>query len=74
MQKFEYKVVSFEESGLIKLLFGVSNFSTKKMEKLLNKMSTDGWEMKFQIMEHRRFLWFMRREAIVITFARPVSE
>ena len=42
----------------------------KKMETILNKEISDGWQVVFQVVEKKRFLLFWQREAIIITLGR----
>lgn len=41
MKKFEYKTLEFEASGIIRPI----NINSKKLEKILNEMGEEGWEM-----------------------------
>jgi hypothetical protein len=66
----EYKVIHVVEGGLGTIFLGASGIPVKKMETLLNKEVTDGWQVVFQIIEKKRFLLFWSREAVVITLGR----
>jgi hypothetical protein len=66
----EYKVIYIVEGGLGTIFLGASGIPVKKMETVLNKEATDGWQVVFQIIENKRFLLFWNREAVVITLGR----
>ena len=66
----EYKVVSIMEGGLGTIFLGASGIPVQKMEVLLNKEASEGWQMVFQIVEQKRFLLFWKREAVIMTLGR----
>jgi hypothetical protein len=66
----EYKVVSVYESGLGTFFLGAAAIPVKKMEMVLNREATEGWQVVFQVVEQRRFLLFWKRETIIITLGR----
>ena len=66
----EYKVIHIVEGGLGTIFLGSSGVPIKKMETILNKEVSDGWQVVFQVVEKKRFLLFWQREAIIITLGR----
>jgi len=66
----EYKVIHIVEGGLGTIFLGASGIPIKKMETILNKEASEGWEVVFQIVEQKRFLLFWKREAVIITLGR----
>lgn len=68
----EYKVVVVKESALSSLLFGASKVPVERMEQVMNQMGLHGWEVSFQLIEQHRLFLFWKREAVVITFCRPL--
>ena len=70
----EYKIEIVEEGGCSTFLLGSARFPKRKFQRLCNKMSQDGWEVVFQVMESRRFLLFFNKEACIVTFARDRIE
>jgi hypothetical protein len=66
----EYKVLYIVEGGLGTIFLGASGLPIKKMEAALNEAAAEGWEVVFQVIEHKRFLLFWKREAVIITLAR----
>ena len=58
------------EGGCGTLLLGSSGIPVKKMEAELNKLSSSGWKVVFQVIEQKRFFLFWKREAVVITLGR----
>ena len=69
-QYTEYKVIHVVEGGCGTLLLGSSGIPVKKMEAELNKLSSSGWKVVFQVIEQKRFFLFWKREAVVITLGR----
>ena len=63
-QYTEYKVIYVVEGGCGTIILGSSGIPVKKMETELNKLSSSGWEMVFQVIERKRFLLFWTREAL----------
>ena len=53
----EYKVIHIIEGGLGTIFLGASGIPVKKMETTLNKELSDGWEVVFQVVEQKRFLF-----------------
>jgi hypothetical protein len=66
----EYKVIHIVEGGLGTIFLGSSGIPIKKMEIILNKEVSDGWQVVFQVVEKKRFLLFWQREAVIITLGR----
>lgn len=66
----EYKVVVVAEGAFGTLFLGASGMPLKKMEAVLNKEATDGWQLVFQVIEHRRFWLFWSRETVILTLGR----
>ena len=69
-QYTEYKVIYVVEGGCGTIILGSSGIPVKKMETELNKLSSSGWKVVFQVIEQKRFLLFWKREAVVITLGR----
>ena len=69
-QYTEYKVIYVVEGGCGTLILGSSGIPVKKMETELNKLSSSGWVVVFQVIEQKRFFLFWTREAVVITLGR----
>ena len=69
-QYTEYKVIYVVEGGCGTLILGSSGIPVKKMETELNKLSSSGWKVVFQVIEQKRFFLFWKREAVVITLGR----
>jgi hypothetical protein len=67
MQYSRYKVVVIEEGGLSTLLWGSAKLPLGKIEKTLNQLARQGWQVVFQVVERRRYLLFWTREAMVVT-------
>ncbi|GAD78415.1 DUF4177 domain-containing protein [Vibrio ezurae] len=70
MRYSEYKVVHIVEGGCGTILLGSSGLPMQKIEAELNKYAQDGWQMVFQVIEHKRFWLFWSREAAIITLGR----
>ena len=66
----EYKVVHVGEGGCGTILLGASGLPIQKLEQILNDAATEGWQVAFQVVESKRFLWFWTREAIILTLGR----
>ena len=69
-QYTEYKVIYVVEGGCGTIILGSSGIPVKKMETELNKLSSSGWKVVFQVIEQKRFFLFWKREAVVITLGR----
>jgi len=69
-QYTEYKVIYVVEGGCGTIILGSSGIPVKKMESELNKLSSSGWKVVFQVIEQKRFFLFWKREAVVITLGR----
>ena len=69
-QYTEYKVIYVVEGGCGTLILGSSGIPVRKMETELNKLSSSGWKVVFQVIEQKRFFLFWKREAVVITLGR----
>ena len=70
MEFDEYKVVHVVEGGCGTILLGSSGLPIQKLEQILNDAATEGWQIAFQVVESKRFLWFWTREAIILTLGR----
>ena len=66
----EYKVVHIVEGIIGTLFLGSSGLPLEKMEKELNILARDGWQLVFQVIEKKRLWLFWEREAIIITVGR----
>ncbi|MDX1518922.1 MAG: DUF4177 domain-containing protein [Gammaproteobacteria bacterium] len=66
----EYKVLQVAEGAFGTLFLGASGMPIKKLETTLNKEAADGWQLVFQVIEHRRFWLFWSRESVIITLGR----
>ncbi|RKZ37588.1 MAG: DUF4177 domain-containing protein [Gammaproteobacteria bacterium] len=66
----EYKIMQVSEGALGTLFLGASGMPIKKLEATLNKEAADGWQLAFQVVEHRRFWLFWSRESVLITLGR----
>ncbi len=66
----EYKVLEVSEGAIGTLFLGASGMPLKRLESTLNKEAADGWQLVFQVVEHRRFWLFWKRESVVITLGR----
>ena len=69
-QYTEYKVIYVVEGGCGTIILGSSGIPVKKMETELNKLSSSGWKVVFQVIEQKRFFLFWKREAVIITLGR----
>lgn len=65
-----YKVIHVMEGGCGTILLGSSGVPIQKMERELNELAQDGWEVVFQVVEKKRFLLFWNREAVIITLGK----
>jgi len=66
----EYKVVHIAEGGCGTIFLGSSGLPLKKVEAELNALASEGWQLVFQVLEHKRFWLFWSREAAIITMGR----
>ncbi|MFC3852273.1 DUF4177 domain-containing protein [Salinispirillum marinum] len=66
----EYKVVHIAEGGCGTILLGASGLPMKKIEVELNQLAAQGWQVVFQVIEHKRFWLFWSREAMIVTLGR----
>ena len=66
----EYKVVHIVEGGCGTIFLGSSGLPLKKMEATLNEQAAEGWQVVFQVIEHKRFWLFWSREAVIVTLGR----
>ena len=73
MTRKEYKVEVVREGAVGTMLLGASKLPVSKMEEVMNRYGTEGWEMEFMVVEQRRLLLFWSRESAVITFSRPLA-
>jgi len=68
----EFKIEVVTEGALGTIFLGASSLPIKKMEALMNQYGQQGWDVSFQLIEHRRLLLFWNRESAVITFSRNI--
>ena len=68
----EFKIEVVTEGALGTIFLGSSSLPIKKMEALMNLYGQQGWDVSFQLIEHRRLLLFWNRESAVITFSRNI--
>lgn len=66
----EYKIIHVVEGGCGTILLGSSGLPLDKLEETLNEEAAAGWQFVFQVIEHKRFLLFWSREAVIITLGR----
>lgn len=66
----KYKVVEVAESGMSVIFLGASSLPLQKVELELNRMSSQGWSLAFQVMEKKRFLLFWNIDRMVLTFQK----
>lgn len=66
----QYKVIEVAESGLSVIFLGASSLPLQKVEMELNRMSSQGWSLAFQVMEKKRFLLFWNIDRMVLTFQK----
>lgn len=69
----QYRVEIVVEGVIGTLLLGASKLSPAKLEKVMNRLSSEGWEFEFMAIESRRMLLFWQREAVILTFSRPTE-
>ena len=55
------------------MFLGASKLPIKKMEEVMNKYGSDGWNMDFMVIEKHRMLLFWEREAAIITFSKEME-
>ena len=70
--KKEYKVISIEEGAMGTLFFGSSKIPLAKMNKVLNDLGQEGWNVDFQLIEQKRMLLFWARESVIVTLSREI--
>jgi hypothetical protein len=68
----EFKIEVVTEGALGTIFLGSSSLPIKKMEALMNQYGQQGWDVSFQLIEHRILLLFWNRESAVITFSRNI--
>ena len=66
-----FKVEVVQEGALGTLLVGSSKIPQAKLEEVLNRYGTLGWDLEFMVIEKRRLLLFWTREAVIITMSKP---
>ncbi|MDP2714355.1 DUF4177 domain-containing protein [Rheinheimera sp.] len=66
----EYKVIHIAEGGCGTIFLGASGLPLKKVEAELNAQAAQGWQVVFQVIEHKRFWLFWSREAMIVTLGR----
>lgn len=66
----EYKIEIVAEGGCGTLLLGSSGLPIKKLEATLNSAASEGWQLAFQVIEHKRFMLFWSRETVILTLGR----
>ncbi len=70
--KKEYKVISIEEGAIGTLFLGSSKIPLAKMNKVLNDLGQEGWNVDFQLIEQKRMLLFWARESVIVTLSREI--
>tara|TARA_B100001741_G_scaffold272533_1_gene241175 strand:- start:801 stop:1019 length:219 start_codon:yes stop_codon:yes gene_type:complete len=71
--KKEFKVEVVAESALSTFFLGSAKLPIKKIEAVMNRYGSEGWDLAFQFTEARRVGWWSR-EALVITFSRDLKK
>lgn len=66
----EFKVEVVTEGAIGTLFLGASKLPVAKMENVMNRYGSEGWDVSFMLVEQKRFLLFWQREAAIITFSR----
>jgi len=66
----EYKVFIYKESTISSILFNGGKVDEQKLETELNRLASEGWEVKTIERENRRTMLFHNREAMVIILER----
>ena len=61
-----YKTIQITE-GRLGNLFGGSNISTKKLDKVLNDNLANGFELEFMVRDTVRSFVFWSRERVLVT-------
>ena len=70
MQYREYKILTVSEGIIGTLFLGASGLPIEKLEATLNREAAQGWQLVFQVIEHRRLWLFWTRETVVLTLGR----
>lgn len=65
-----YKVIEVMESGISVIFLGASSLPLQKVEMELNRMSSQGWSLAFQVMEKKRYLLFWNVDRMILTFMK----
>ncbi len=71
--KKEFKIEVVTEGILGTLILGSSKLPINKMETVLNRYGASGWDVSYMLIEKKRMLLFWEREAVIITFSRPIA-
>lgn len=66
----EYKILTVSEGVIGTLFLGASGLPIEKLEATLNREAAEGWQLVFQVIEHRRLWLFWTRETVVLTLGR----
>jgi len=69
----EFKVEVVAEGALGTLVLGASKLPISKMEAVMNRYGSEGWDVAFMLVERKRYMAFWEREAAVITFSRELG-
>ncbi len=70
MQYREYKILTVSEGVIGTIFLGASGLPIEKLEATLNREAAQGWQLVFQVIEHRRLWLFWTRETVVLTLGR----
>ena len=70
MQYREYKILTVSEGVIGTIFLGASGLPIEKLEATLNREAAQGWQLVFQVIEHRRLWLFWSRETVVLTLGR----
>jgi hypothetical protein len=52
------------------IFLGASSLPLQKVEMELNRMSSQGWSLAFQVMEKKRYLLFWNVDRMILTFMK----
>lgn len=66
----QYKIVVVSEGALGTIVLGASGMPLEKLEATLNREAAEGWQLVFQVIEHRRMWLFWSRESVILTLGR----
>lgn len=66
----EYKVIKVPDSFFMAVVLGMSYVPADRIHQAIAEEVKRGWQVVFQLMEDRRFLFIFHRKAVIITFGR----